>query len=403
MGINKRFKLWIVLAAVLVALLAYGFWPRAIEVETVTVTRGQFYEVVSEVGETEVKNIYQVSAPITGYLRRIELEVGDPVVANETVVAEIEPLRSQPLDPRSEKQAVAELHAAQSALEMTQAKLRQVQNELSFAKSDLERADSLYKDQAISEREYDTAKKIYQSLLQELQATQATLQLRKAELERVQALLDTSLVEFLPKCDCSQVFAPTTGVVLTRYRESAGVINAAQPIMDIGDAKELEVKVELISTEAVRVSKGQKVRMKGWGGETELEGVVRQVEPMAYKKITALGIEEQRVNVYIDFTSPKEKWSRLGHGYQLDVEIILKDKPNSLILPVVAMVREGEQWTSFVIVDNVAEKRILTVGAFNGLNVEILDGLSEGERVIYNPSANIEDGILVSIKNDLSN
>lgn len=398
MGINKRFKLWIVLAVVLVALLAYGFWPRAIQVETVEVTRGQFYEVTSEVGETQVKNVYQVSAPITGYLRRIELEVGDSVVANETVVAEIEPLRSQPLDPRSEKQAVAELHAAQSALEMTQAKLRQVQNELSFAKSDLERAENLYKDQAISEREYDTAKKIYQSLQQELQATQATLQLRQAELERVQALLDTSLVELLPKCDCSQVLAPATGVVLTRYRESAGVINAAESIMDIGDAKNLEVKVELISTEAVRVSEGQKVRMKGWGGETELEGVVRQVEPMAYKKVTALGIEEQRVNVYIDFTSPMEQWSKLGHGYQLDVDIILSDKPNSLILPVIAMVREGKNWICFVVVDNVVEKRYLEVGAFNGLEAEILSGLSEKDVVIYNPSAEIVDGVKVKDK-----
>lgn len=396
MGINKRFKLWILLAAVLVALLAYGLWPRAIEVETVKVTKGQFYEVVSEVGETKVKHVYQVSAPITGYLRRVELEVGDPVVANETVVAEIEPLRSQPLDPRSERQAVAELSAAQSALEMTQAKLRQVQNELSFAKSDLERADSLYKDQAISEREFDTAKKIYQSLQQELQATQATLQLRQAELERVKALLDTSLAEFLPKCECSQVLAPATGVVLTRYRQSASVINAAQPIMDIGDPNELEVKVELISTEAVRVSQGQKVRMEGWGGDTVLEGIVRQVEPMAYKKVTALGIEEQRVNIYIDFASPPEQWQKLGHGYQLDVDIILADKPNSLIVPVIAMVREGTQWVAFAIEDGVATKRTLEIGAINGLEAEVLTGVSEGEVLIYNPSEEIEDGLSVT-------
>ncbi|MCW9028070.1 MAG: HlyD family efflux transporter periplasmic adaptor subunit [Kangiella sp.] len=396
MGINKRFTLWILLAAVLVTLLAYGLWPRAIEVETVKVTKGQFYEVVSEVGETKVKHVYQVSAPITGYLRRVELEVGDPVIANETVVAEIEPLRSQPLDPRSERQAVAELSAAQSALEMTQAKLRQVQNELSFAKSDLERADSLYKDQAISEREFDTAKKIYQSLQQELQATQATLQLRQAELERVKALLDTSLAEFLPKCECSQVLAPATGVVLTRYRQSASVINAAQPIMDIGDPNELEVKVELISTEAVRVSQGQKVRMEGWGGDTVLEGIVRQVEPMAYKKVTALGIEEQRVNIYIDFASPPEQWQKLGHGYQLDVDIILADKPNSLIVPVIAMVREGTQWVAFAIEDGVATKRTLEIGAINGLEAEVLTGVSEGEVLIYNPSEEIEDGLSVT-------
>lgn len=396
MGINKRFTLWILLAAVLVALLAYGLWPRAIEVETVKVTKGQFYEVVSEVGETKVQHVYQVSAPITGYLRRVELEVGDPVVANETVVAEIEPLRSQPLDPRSEKQAVAELHAAQSALEMTQAKLRQVQNELSFAKSDLERADNLFKEEAISEREYDTAKKIYQSLQQELQATQATLHLRRAELERVQALLDTSLAEFLPKCDCSQVIAPANGVVLTRYRQSASVINAAQPIMDIGDPNELEVKVELISTEAVRVSEGQKVRMEGWGGDTVLEGIVRQVEPMAYKKVTALGIEEQRVNIYIDFTSPPEQWQKLGHGYQLDVDIILADKPNSLIVPVIAMVREGTQWVAFAIEDGVATKRTLEIGAVNGLEAEVLSGVNAGEVLIYNPSEEIEDGLSVT-------
>lgn len=396
MGINKRFKLWILLAAVLVALLAYGLWPRAIEVEAVKVSKGQFYEVVSEVGETQVKNIYQVSAPITGYLRRVELEVGDRVEANETIVAEIEPLRSQPLDPRSEKQAVAELQAAQSALEMTQAKLRQVQNELSFAKSDLERAESLFKEQAISEREYDTAKKIYQSLQQELQATQATLQLRRAELERVQALLDTSLAEFLPKCECSQVLSPADGVVLTRYRESAGVINAAQPIMDVGDPSNLEVKVELISTEAVRVASGQKVHMKGWGGDAVLEGVVRQVEPMAYKKVTALGIEEQRVNVYIDFTSTSELWQKLGHGYQLDVDIILADKPNSLIVPVIAMVREGNQWVAYAIEDGVATKRTLQIGAINGLEAEVLSGVSEGEVLIYNPSEEIEDGVSVT-------
>lgn len=395
MGMNKRFKLWFLLAAILAGLLAYGFWPRAVKVETVTVTRGQLYEVVSEIGETQVKNVYQISAPVSGYLKRVELEVGDSVEANKTIVAEIEPLRSQPLDPRSKKQATAELHAAKSALEMTQAKIRQVQNELNFAKGDLDRAEILLRDKAISKREYDNAKKTYQSLEQELQATQATLQLRRAELERVQALLDTSLVEFLPECECSQIFSPTTGVVLTRYRESAGVITAAQPIVDIGDPSELEIKVELISTDAVKVEKGQKVHIKDWGGEGVLEGRVRQVEPMAYKKVTALGIEEQRVNILIDITSPEAQWQRLGHGYQLEVDIILADKPDTLMIPVIALVREGQEWVAFVIEDGVAKKRELDIGVINGLQAEVLAGISEGERVIYNPSDSIEQGLRV--------
>ncbi|AOE49921.1 efflux RND transporter periplasmic adaptor subunit [Kangiella sediminilitoris] len=398
MGINKRFRLWFLLIAVLLILLVYGFWPRPIEVETVTVKKEQFYEVVSEVGETQVKNIYQISAPISGYLRRVTLEVGDKVEANKTVVAEIEPLRSQPLDPRSEKQAVAELHAARSALEMARAKLRQVQNELSFAKSDLQRAETLLKDKAISKREYDNAKKVYQSLLQELQANQATLQLRQAELERVEALLDNSLTEFLPECECSQLFSPGNGVVLVRYRESAGVINASEAIMDIGDPSELEIKVELISTEAVQVIEGQKVHIKGWGGKDALHGVVSQVEPTAYKKVTALGIEEQRVNIYIDITSPKEQWKKLGHGYQLEVDIILADKPDTLVVPIIAMVKEGTEWITFVVNDGVVEKRLLDIGAINGLQAEALDGVKEGETIIYNPSDSIEDGVRVRLR-----
>lgn len=136
--------------------------------------------------------------------------------------------------------------------------------------------------------------------------------------------------------------------------------------------------------------------MKGWGGDAVLEGVVRQVEPMAYKKVTALGIEEQRVNVYIDFTSTSKQWQKLGHGYQLDVDIILADKPNSLIVPVIAMVREGNQWVAYAIEDGIATKRTLQIGAINGLEAEVLSGVSEGEVLIYNPSEEIEDGVSVT-------
>ena len=183
--------------------------------------------------------------------------------------------------------------------------------------------------------------------------------------------------------------------ILRVIQESEAVVMAGAPLLEIGDSAELEIVVDLLSADAVRVSAGQRVIIEGWGGDQPLEGQVRRVEPFGFTKISALGIEEQRVNVIIDLVSPREQWDRLGHGYQVDLQIVLWENDNVIKLPLTALFRDGSDWAVFVANEGVAEKRMVNIGKRNGLDAEIVAGLEEGEQVILHPGDRIVDGVTV--------
>lgn len=396
----KRITFWSVLGLLLLAGLAVAFWPRAMVVDMAEIRQARLAETVTEEGITRVKDIYTLSAPVAGRLLRVEAEVGDFVVAGETVIAQIEPIDPVFLDSRSEAQAQASISAAESAEKLAQAEVDQAQAELDFANTEFSRARQLIHDGTISTRELDQAERLYRTRKAALATALAGLQVRSFELERARALLlsprDTQKTHGM--CECIPLRAPVDGRILRVIQESEGVVAAGSPLIEIGNPAEIEIVTDLLSTEAVKVEAGQLVEVSGWGGNDVLTGRVRLVEPFGFTKVSALGIEEQRVNVIIDFTSAAEDWQRLAHGYQVEVHIILWEDDSVLTLPLTAMFRSGEDWAVYAVQSGRAELRPVKIGHRSGAAAQIIDGLQPGDRVILHPSNQVEDGSRVAAR-----
>jgi HlyD family secretion protein len=395
---QRRLTLWAVLGGCIVIALFVVFRPQAVPVDTRSASLGTLVVSVDEEGETRVRDIFVLSAPVAGRMLRIEAEAGDKVVANETIIAEIEPVDPTFLDFRSEAQAKAAVRAAESAKTLAQAEVDQWEAELDFARAELVRARELIEDNTISQRDLDDAERNERTAKATYATKIAALQVANFELERARAeLLSPAEVRAQrDDCDCVPITAPVDGRILRVLNESEGVVAAGDALLEIGDATDLEIVVDLLSADAVKVAAGQKVIVEGWGGDRPLIGRVRRVEPFGFTKISALGIEEQRVNVIIDFTSPQEQWTRLGHGYQVDLRIVLWERSDVITLPLTALFRSGDQWAVFIESDGYAEYREVTVGKRNGLEAEITGGLEVDEQVILYPSDAVADGVRVS-------
>ena len=395
---QRRLILWTGLGGAVVLALFIAFRPQAVPVDIEVAASGSLVVTVDEEGETRVRDIFVLSAPVAGRMLRIEAEAGDEVIANETVIAEIEPVDPTFLDFRSEAQAQAAIRAAESARTLAQAEVDQAAAELEFARAEVERARELIVDNTISRRELDDAERNHKTAKAAYATTLAGLQVRNFELERARAELLSPAEVRLKRgdCECVPISAPVDGRVLRVLQESEGVVPAGEPLLEIGDPADLEIVVDLLSADAVRVAAGQRVVIEGWGGETPVAGRVRRVEPFGFTKISALGIEEQRVNVIIDFTSPREQWQRLGHGYQVDLRIVLWEGVDVVKLPLTALFRDGDQWAVFVESGGRAQRRHVEIGRRNGLEAEITGGLEVGERVIMHPSDKVIDGIRVT-------
>jgi HlyD family secretion protein len=396
----KRLTFWGSLVALLVIGLAFAFRPRAIVVDMTEVRRGELVVTVNDEGRTRVHDIYVLSAPVAGHMRRIDLHAGDVVVARETVVAEIEPIDPAFLDPRSEAQAIADVRAAESAETLARATVEQAEAELDFARREHDRATQLIEEGTISQRERDDAEREYRTKRAALATALAALDVRSYELERARAALVTpaDTRARAEECACVAIRAPVDGSVLRILQQSEAVVTSGTPLVEIGDPRDLEIVVDLLSSDAVSVAAGQRVLIERWGGETALEGRVRLVEPYGFTKVSALGIEEQRVNVIIDLTSPTEEWARLAHGYQVELRIILWEAADALKLPMLALFRDGENWAVFVESGGRAELRHVTLGRRSQLEFQVLDGLEDGERVVLHPSDRVQAGVRIAAR-----
>lgn len=403
---SRRGLFWGALLAALAAGLVYAFWPQPVPVDLGEVTRGPLAVTVDEEGETQVKDVYLVSAPVGGRLLRIEREAGDWVEAGETLLAAIEPADPAFLDVRSQSEKEAAVHAAEAARDLAEAEVERARAELNFAKSDLERAKRLFKRGNISERTLESADLEVKTRAAALTAAEAALQVRVFELETARAALISPTgphgKEALsgPSC-CVEVRAPVSGTVLRVIQESESVIASGAPLLEIGDPRALEIVVDLLSADAVKVEEGAEVWIEGWGGEL-LMGRVRRVEPYGFTKVSALGIEEQRVNVLIDFADPPAAWQRLGHGYRVEVRVVIWSAADVLRVPVAALFREGDQWQAFVLSDGVAQKRPVVLGHRNSLEAEVRDGLAAGDFVVLHPSDRVGDGTRIVARDNRS-
>lgn len=390
-----RYKGIIVIVVLLGAGLAWGFWPRPVLVETAEVARRPLQVTVEEEGRTRVQERYTLHAPVAGYLRRVELEVGDPVTAGQPL-AVIDPLPSAMLDPRTRAEAEARAAAARSGLVRAEKMLAQAESEAELAAEEFERRAELLARQLVPRAEYDQAQSRKRAMEAAAEAAASAVDVARHELAAAEATLRyAGAAASGAEAGPIEVVSPVDGRLLKRMQESAAVVASGQPLLEVGDPQALEVEVEVLSRDAVRIEPGGRVLFERWGGEQALEGRVRTVEPTGFTKVSALGVEEQRVLVIADFAAPAELWGRLGDGYRVEARFITWEREDALTVPAGALFRRGEGWAAFVVRDSRAHLVNVRTGQGSGLLTEVLDGLEAGERVVVHPGDELEDGMRV--------
>lgn len=387
-------KMIIILSALLIAgALVYGFLPKPVSVETAVVTRGLLQVSIEEEGKTRLKDRFEISAPVTGTLCRIEWKVGDFVTAGQQL-CEISPLKSVLLDPRSKAEAEDRVAAAEASLRTARAKAMADAASAEYAKSEYNRIKQIFNKKLISRSELERAETEKRRAMANLQSSRFAVDTAGYTLDEAK----NALAHFPTEGNAAgseriAIHAPVDGQVLAVYKESEGTVNAGQVLMEVGNPHALEVVVEALSADAVRIKPDMPVRFDRWGGNQPLEGKVRLVEPTGFTKVSALGVEEQRVRVIIDITSPPDQWAKLGDRYRVDTTFILWQQKDVLQIPENALFRSGDGWAVFVANNNNrAELRTVVPGKRNGLRAQILSGLDEGEKVITHPDEQIENG-----------
>jgi HlyD family secretion protein len=397
-GMHRRRNLGLVVLAVgLLATLAWGFWPRPVLVEVATAARGPLQVTVEEEGYTRVKDRFVISAPVAGFVRRINLDAGDALGRGQTV-AVLEPLRSEVLDPRSRARAEAQIAAAQAALKAAEEKVAAARAETEFAGNEYARKQKLRARETISQTLLEEAETRARQAAANEQSARFNVEVARFDLEAARTALRYSLADDDAKRPVTvELKAPVDSRVLRVHHESEGVVAAGENLLEIGDPTRLEVAVDVLSQDAVRIRPRTRVLFFRWGGDAPLEGVVRTVEPSGFTKISALGVEEQRVWVISDLVSPPEMWRHLGDGYRVEATFILWHDPDVMQAPTSALFRHGDAWAVFTVENGRARRRAVEVGHRNGLVAQITGGLQPGDRVITHPDDRIEDGVRVQV------
>jgi len=385
----------IIITAVVISAIVYGFMPKPIPVDPVEVSRGPLKVTVEEEGKTRVKDRFVLSSPVAGFMRRIKLDVGDRVQKGQTLV-EVEPLKSNLLDPRSRAAAEAAVSSAEASLKVAEERARAATADAEYAQRNFDRIKKLYEGGYVAKDALDQAEAGDKRAGATLLSAEASVKVARFELDRALTALRHSAAENTRiQGKIVMVQAPASGSVLKIYRESEGVVQSGEPLIDIGDPGKMEVKVEVLSADAVKIKPGTPVLFERWGGNSALSGTVRVVEPAGFTKISSLGVEEQRVLAIVDITSINRGEHSLGDGYRLEASFIIWEGKDILQVPASALFRKQDGWAVFVIKNNRAVKREVKVGQRTGLAAEILSGLAEDERVISHPDNSIEDGARV--------
>ncbi|MCK8462874.1 HlyD family efflux transporter periplasmic adaptor subunit [Aliiroseovarius sp. S1339] len=385
-------------AAVAVAGFAYfATKPEPVPVDIVTIAEGSIEVTVNAEGYTRVRDVYEVSAPVSGQLARSPVSIGDMVVAGETIVARIAPGDPAFLDVRSRAQAEAAVAQANASVSVAQAQIAMAEADLAHAQTRLNRLHDLHARGTIPQAQLDDAELGVDVAAAKLDSAHAAFDMRTAELEAQKATLieprehdDLALNE---AC-CINVKAPVSGTVLGVASESARPVMPGAPILSIGETDDLEITAEILSTDAVRLAPGAPAYVERWGGDGVLDAQVRVIEPAGFTKVSALGIEEQRVRVVLDLLTPKEDRAALGHGFRTFLRIV-EWQGEGLIVPLSALFRDGTDWAVFVVEDDQAVLRAVMLGHRNSEVAEVTSGLAPGEQVVTHPGDRVADGVLV--------
>jgi HlyD family secretion protein len=388
----------VVVAALVVGAIAYGFWPRPVDVDLGAVSKGPMRVTVDEEGKTRIRERYVVSAPLGGTLLRVQLKAGHPVTADNTILAMLEPSDPAFLNVREKAEAEARVKGAESAVQMAQARLSAARKEHDLATGNLARVKKAHEGGVASADELHTAQVREQVRSEEVRAAQFAERVATFELNLARAaLIRTGPRSALPpEGSRLELRSPVDGKVLRVFQESAGVVAPGAQILEVGDPTDLEMVIEVLSTEAVKISPGDRVIVERWGGLQPLAGRVRHVEPAGFLKVSALGVEEQRVNVIADFTDPLEKRKALGDAYRIEARIVVWEAVDAVKVPAGALFRDPSgQWAVYALRDGRATLTSVNVGRSNGLEAEVLDGLAPGDQVVLHPSDRVTPGVRI--------
>lgn len=398
---NSRKYLTLGVIAVIGGLLTFAFWPRPLLVDIGEVMRSHLVVTIDEEGKTRVHDIYLVATPVAGRLLRVNVEPGDPVSGGISVVAEMLPDNPSVLDARSLSETHAEVKAAEATLQAARAERNKAIADKELADIHLLRMRTLWKTQVVSREELDLALREARVAEAAFEATRATIAVRQAQVDSTQARLISFNGREKKNPEAKEqriaLHAPVTGRVLRLLQESETPLPAGTPVVEIGNIdSDLEVVVELLSADAVQVSPGDRVMFRGWGGKESLEGIVQRIEPWGFTKVSALGVEEQRVNTIIAFTDSPDALKKLGHGFRVEAKIVVWEKQDALVVPSSALFRDGPDWAVYQEKDGTAHLRHVQIGMNNGIRAQVAGGLELHDRVILYPSAGLIDGAKVA-------
>ena len=374
------------------ALLAVALWPQPTLVDVATTTRGPLLVTVDEEGVTRVRERFIVSSPVAGRVLRIELDPGDPVTRGQPVAlvrAEAAPL----LDERAGAEAKAAAESARAVLGRARAEEQRARATRAQRHRELTRVRELAESQVVSAQELDTHEAELNVAEESVNAATFAVQAAEYELQRAQARLIPTNAQTRGRV--VTVDSPADGIVLKRIRESESIVPAGDPLLEIGDAMRLEIVSDLLSTDAVRVKPASRAIIEQWGGDDQLHATVRRIEPSGFTKISALGVEEQRVNVILDFDDPSAACAALGDAYRVEVRIVVWDGQDVVKVPTSALFRQAQQWAVYRVVEGRAQRTPVEVGHQTGQEAEIAAGVSVGDRVIVHPGDALKHGARV--------
>lgn len=375
-------------------LLAWGFQAPPVPVELAAASRGRLMETVDGEAKTRVVDRYVVSAPLAGRLTRIALRTGDTVEAG-AAVGMIQPVRPPLLDARSRQEAEWQVRAADADRARAEAAMRSAESALEFVDREWARQQQLRRRNASTLSEWDRARQEREARSRDLQAARSAVEAARSRTAAVRALLSEGAAGSEPTAVA--VTSPVSGRVLRVFQESSTVVTPALPLLEVGDVSRLEIVADLLSSQAVRIRPGATALVERWGGTKVLAARVTRIEPSGFTKLSALGVEEQRVNVIAEFDPGQPEVRTLGDGYRVELRVVVWESAGVLRVPGGALFRLGERWAAFAVAGGVSRRRVVEVGHRGDRDVEVLSGLAEGEQVVLHPSEKLEDGVAVTL------
>jgi len=395
---TRRWVLWGVGLVVVAAAAFLGTRPQPVPAELAEVMRGALEVTIDEEGETRVRDRFVISAPLAGRVLRIELEPGDAVVAGETVLAVFLPSAPVLLDARSRAEAQAVVETATAALGQAEANYERAAAELVYSRSEAGRYLRLSQEGIVSVETMESAQLDLDTRQEAVEAADYAVRTARSELQAARVRLLRFSAESAEDVNGTaiRIVSPVSGVVLRRVRESESVVPPGEALLEVGDPAQIEVVTDYLSKDAVRMRSGQRVLIDRWGGDRPLQGRLRRVEPSGFTKISALGVEEQRVNVVIDIVDPPAVWAGLGDGFRVETRVVVWESEDELKAPTGALFRRDENWAVFAVAGGRATLREIEVGERNAREAQVLGGLEPGEQVVVYPSDSLNDGSPVS-------